>query len=296
MSAFDDERIGDAVYRIMYDTPAITSEIVYRIVITPVLVGLRDRRGVFTALLVLDVRTPSSYASGWTRARHCCRWRLLVTFPFCGTSCGAGGRPAVAQGRRHHHQRPSRRASTNILAVQSLGRRSDASAERFDRDSQELLRTSSDTGCVMAAMLSPNRRRAHSRCLFLLRRHLFVYAIGDEVIAGLPTTKGDFPVLLITYASIQLFFYAVELGALWINAYRGGPRSACTRVFFLMDLPAEKDGEGSATLPPIRQGIVERGEFEAWQRSRPRTPKQRRPVADLEAWDAETDRRIEGGS
>ena len=35
MTAFDDERIGDAVYRVMYDTPAITNS-VYRILLTPI--------------------------------------------------------------------------------------------------------------------------------------------------------------------------------------------------------------------------------------------------------------------
>ena len=35
MRAFDDERIGDAVYRLMYDTPSITN-VCYRLLITPV--------------------------------------------------------------------------------------------------------------------------------------------------------------------------------------------------------------------------------------------------------------------
>ena len=35
MRAFDDERIGDAVYRLMYDTPSITN-VCYRLLVTPV--------------------------------------------------------------------------------------------------------------------------------------------------------------------------------------------------------------------------------------------------------------------
>ncbi len=35
MTSFDDERIGDAIYRVMYDTPSIT-EVVYRTLLTPI--------------------------------------------------------------------------------------------------------------------------------------------------------------------------------------------------------------------------------------------------------------------
>ena len=40
MTAFDDERIGDAIYRVMYDTPAITS-VSYQLLLTPIVVPLQ---------------------------------------------------------------------------------------------------------------------------------------------------------------------------------------------------------------------------------------------------------------
>jgi multidrug resistance efflux pump len=56
---------------------------------------------------------------------------------------------------------------------------------------------------------------------------------------------------------------------------------------------------GELDLHPVGERdklYVERGELERYRRSRKYKPKQRRPVADLEAWKAEAKRSIEGGS
>ena len=60
-------------------------------------------------------------------------------------------------------------------------------------------------------------------------------------------------------------------------------------------LAAERRGE-LELHQPANKLLVERGKLEAWMRSTKRKPTQRRPVPDLEAWKAEADRCIEGGS
>ena len=42
--------------------------------------------------------------------------------------------------------------------------------------------------------------------------------------------------------------------------------------------------------------LVERGKLEAWRRSQPYKPTQRRPVADLKTWEAEATRALGAGS
>ncbi|MDX1649845.1 MAG: ABC transporter transmembrane domain-containing protein, partial [Myxococcota bacterium] len=77
-SAFDDERIGDAVFRVMIDTPSIT-EGVYRIVLTPL------ASAVFGLLVVgLLQALFGSHPVIWMAALAFLLLSFAATFPFAG--------------------------------------------------------------------------------------------------------------------------------------------------------------------------------------------------------------------
>ena len=78
MSAFDDERIGDAIYRVMYDTPAITSG-VYRILLTPLLSLFTVCMAACALWLVFG-----DHPSIWLATLAFAPLTLLATLPFTG--------------------------------------------------------------------------------------------------------------------------------------------------------------------------------------------------------------------
>ena len=234
MSAFDDERIGDAVYRVMYDTPAITSG-VYRIILTPVLSLLAIGMAV-TALWLVFGEHPSI----WLAAFAFAPLTLLATLPFAGMLrrrsvksrfAGSTTTATVEEG------------VANVLAVQSLGGEA-REQKRFDRDSwssfSEYRRVIRVVLVAVTCALIPG---------LVLFGYIFLYAV-DLVIDGL-VSRGDF-LLFITYVSIVLGA-CVEIGTLWFNVQSSAPGLA--RVFFLMDLPGESAGRGSRELPAPRRAI-----------------------------------------
>jgi ABC-type multidrug transport system fused ATPase/permease subunit len=234
MPAFDDERVGDAVYRLMYDTPSITNTC-YRILLTPVvsLVGIL----LTAAMLRLVVGEHSAivfvalaFAPG----------ALLVTYPF-----------AAALRRRGERSRRAGAVTTStleegvthVLAVQSLGGHA-RQRSQFHRDSwSSFTRYRALVLVGMAAFVAALVPAA------LLVRWAFLY-VADLVISG-QITRGDFT-LLFTYFAL-IFGYSVGLGSLWIALQESAP--GLHRVFFLMGLPSEEDPVGALLLPAVRHGV-----------------------------------------
>jgi ABC-type multidrug transport system fused ATPase/permease subunit len=83
----------------------------------------------------------------------------------------------------------------------------------------------------------------------ILGARAYLYVV-DLVIHG-QISVGDFT-LLFTYFA-QIGFFAVEIGALWIRVQGSAP--GLHRVFFLMDLPGEKDSPVPRPLPRVREGV-----------------------------------------
>jgi ABC-type multidrug transport system fused ATPase/permease subunit len=234
MTAFDDERIGDAVFRVMYDTPSITNS-VYRIVLTP------------AGALVLAAVTIATLE--WVYGSHpTIVWcavsllfvALLATLPF-----------AAALRRRSSRSRKAGAATTstleegltNILAVQSLGGEG-RERSRFDGDSWAgFSRHRQQMALGMAVALVafvPG---------FAIGAYAFYY-VADLVISG-RISLGDFG-LLFSYFLV-LTFACVEIGALWVRVQESA--AGLDRVFFLMDQPAETDPPGARPLPPLRESL-----------------------------------------
>jgi ABC-type multidrug transport system fused ATPase/permease subunit len=234
MSSFDDERVGDAVYRVMYDTPSITNGC-FRIVLTPILSILM----ILAAVSLLQTTFGDHPKIVWT-ALAMLPFSLLATIPFAGAV-----RRRAEQSRKAGATTTStvEEGITNILAVQSLGGES-REKKRFDRDSWESFSTY--RGVVRIVLIS---------VVVLLIPVFYVYAQAilyaiDLVIDGV-ISRGDF-VLFISYFLI-IAGAAIEVGALWFRVQSSA--AGLHRVFFLMDLPSEVDAPGATALETVREGV-----------------------------------------
>jgi ABC-type multidrug transport system fused ATPase/permease subunit len=234
LTAFDDERIGDAVYRVMYDTPSITN-VCYRLLLTPVVSPL----GILLTVGVLSLSFGDHPFLVWS-ALAFLPLALISTYPF-----------AAALRRRGERSREAGAVTTstveegmsNILAVQSLGGQQ-RERERFAGDSWTSFKRYRlfllvGIGAFLAA--------AVPGLIMLTRAFFYVMNLAIEKQISL----GDVA-LLFSYF-ILVLSYAADLGAFWIRVQ--GSAAGLHRVFSLMDLAAEEDPPGAHSLAPIRAGI-----------------------------------------
>jgi subfamily B ATP-binding cassette protein MsbA len=229
LTTFDDQRIGDAVFRVLYDTPALTSA-VYRILFTPLASG---------ALALAVVATLRSLYGDHPVLWQSAAWLLGISFvvalPFAGAlrrrslaarSAGAGATTSLEEGL------------ANVLAVQSLGAESHARSH-FDRASWGSFQSHRKLVALFMLIFCVGVIPG----LWVATR-VFSY-VADLVIAG-ELSRGDF-LLLFTYY-LMLAFSCVEVGSLWLRVQSSA--AGLERVFFLMDLPGESEApDGEAMLP-----------------------------------------------
>jgi ABC-type multidrug transport system fused ATPase/permease subunit len=233
MRTFDDESIGDALFRVMYDTPSLT-EAVYRILLTPA-GTLPFIGGVIAVLAWVFGEHPAIL---WT-ATAMLVLAVLATLPFAGAvrrasarsrSAGSAATAALEEGLG------------NVLAVQSLGGEAHE-RERFDRKSWQSF--GRHRKLIRIGMLS---------VLFALVPAIVVIGwglryIAHMVIAG-ELTPGDFGVLFAYF--LYIVFACLDLGALWIRLQDSA--AGLERVFALMDLPDEEQS-GGAELARLERSI-----------------------------------------
>lgn len=233
MKELNDQRIGDSMYRIMYDTPAITN-VFYQAVLSPV-------SAIWTFCVVLAVM---SYSYGDAPELI---WLVLMMLPLQTAAMIPFSRPMR---RRSQASRAAGSVTTsnieegmsNILAVQSLGgnRRE---RQRFDQDSGESFKRF--RGQVLVRILMGVASRVASGLLGMLA----FYLISSRVIEGM-LTPGDYGVLFYYYAWLAGSMSAIPYA--WFRIQESIP--GIRRVFFLMDLPNEIL-RGGKDLARIETGI-----------------------------------------
>ena len=234
MTTLDDQRIGDTIYRVMYDTPMIT-KLCYDLFLTPTLATL-------TFLEVVYIMTVS-----FGQAPEVVLFAALV-FPgyFLASAPFAG-----MMRRRSSASRTSGSTTTstieegmsNVLAVQSLGGWT-RERQRFERDSAESF--SRYRALMRGTIMYSATASLAGQIMFLG----VVFVVGNNIIKG-AFTVGDYAVL--TYYYVIMAASATNLGRMWIGAQDNVV--GLKRVFAVMDLPAEAD-EGRVALAPIRQGVT----------------------------------------
>jgi ABC-type multidrug transport system fused ATPase/permease subunit len=234
MTAFDDERIGDAVYRVMYDTPTITNAC-YRILLTPLTAPLHILLTV-AILTALFGDQPLIYGA----AIAFLPLALLATLPLASAMRRSSG---VSRKAGATATSTAEEGMSNILAVQSLGGE-DRQRERYEQDSWTAFsRYRAVFRLGMYAVVI-----AAIPGMFIVG-YAFLHAI-DLVIAG-EISRGDFG-LIVTYF-FHILISSVSIGQLWFSLQ--GSAAGLHRVFFLMDMPGEADDPSAQALAPIRRGI-----------------------------------------
>ncbi len=229
----NDQKIGDSLYRVMYDTPALTN-VFFQTIMSPI-------GAVFTGTLVLVVM-----AFNYGQAPEVV-WLAICILPLQVLAMLPFPR---AMRRRSQASRAAGSVTTgnieegisNVLAVQSLGgnrrerqRFQGHSDESFKRHRAEVL-----VG-VMYGVANGMARGLMGLIAF--------YFISTRVIEGV-LTPGDYGVLFFYYA--WLSGSVTALPYLWIRIQADVP--GIRRVFFLMDLPSETARRGTA-LRSIDHGI-----------------------------------------
>jgi len=235
MLRFDDERIGDAVYRVMYDTPAIT-EVVYRVLLTPI--------GSPLAVLLTVAVMGEVYGWGSPIVWAGLSFILVTSIPTLPFAAALRRRGASSRKAGAVTTSTVEEGMSNILAVQSLGGEG-RERSRFDADSSQSFRQFRLLALVaMLAFFA-----AGSVGTLIGAKYFFIYP-ATEIIHG-RLTPGDFGVLL-PYCFV-IATACIDLGAVWIRIQERA--TGLNRVFFLMDLPAEEDPPDARPLPRIREGI-----------------------------------------
>jgi len=234
MTTFDDERIGDAVYRVMYDTPAIT-QVCYRLILAPI----GSPIGIALSAWMLAVLFGDQPVIVWS-ALAVLPGSLLVTLPFASTYRARGEASRVAGAET---TATVEEGVHNILAVQGLGIEA-RQRSRFDRDSAGSF--AAYRGLVRVGLAATGT----AIVVFSAFGVWLGLHVVDLVIAG-AITVGDLA-LLSTYF-FQMGYMAYSLGAAWFLSQTSA--SGLHRVAFLMDLPGEEDPPGARPLPPLREGV-----------------------------------------
>jgi len=234
MTAFDDERIGDAVYRVMYDTPAITNAC-YRILLTPLTSPLH---------ILLTV-----WILSWTYSGQ----PVLVYSALAFLPLAFAGTLPLANAMRRTSGRSRKAGATatstaeegmsNILAVQSLGGE-DRQRGRYEDDSWS----------AFSRYRAVFRLGIYAVLIAAIPGTFIVgYAFLEiiELVIGGELSVGDFG-LLVTYF-FHILISAQALGGLWFGLQ--GSAAGLHRVFFLMDMPGETDDPANTELGPIRHSL-----------------------------------------
>ena len=229
----NDQRIGDSLYRVMYDTAAIQN-VFFQTLMSPILAIAT----VFVILAVMSFNYGEAPELIWL-AMLILPLQFVAMLPF----------PRLLR-RRSQASRAAGSITTgnveegmsNVLAVQSLGgnarerrRFSAHSAESFKRFRAE----------VLVRILYGVANGAARGLLGLVA----FYFISSRVVEGV-LTPGDYGVLFYYYAWLSGALTAIPY--VWIRIQQDVP--GIRRVFFLMDLPSEAARVGAA-LPPVRRGI-----------------------------------------
>ncbi|MYH27170.1 MAG: ABC transporter ATP-binding protein [Holophagales bacterium] len=233
MTTLDDQRIGDSIYRVLYDTTSV-SRVLYE-------VGLEF----YSHALGITISAMMMY----TYFGDAPEVILLaaLSLPIMLIFVGPFARMAR---RRSQASRASGAATTanieegmsNVLAIQSLGG-NEREGQRFRKASEESFRR-----FRIESLLKLTYQQFGSLA-FLLSQVLFFVVIAGRVIDG-TFTAGDYFVLNYYFFVLSATFSGMGFIYPVLQDNIAGLR----RVFFLMDLPSEKTGEG-VELPRISGGV-----------------------------------------
>ena len=242
MTALNDQRIGDSIYRVLYDVPIVPA-LIYEITLGPFFMLLGAVINLYVLQYSYGEVAPELVWIAWLTVPVA----FLVTFPFSGALRRANQNKRAAGAATTNAMEES---MSNVAAVQSLGA-GKRERQRFAGRSKE-------------AFL----RERYSLAVILVTASIAFAALGlgtiyvtvlisDRIIDGVMSV-GDFAALLVIFSSIAL--PAGYFGAYWIKLQEA--IAGARRVFFFLDFPSEADRVGGIEVPRIAQGVrLERVSF-----------------------------------
>ena len=228
MTVLDNHRIGDAVYRVMYDAPMLP-HMCYRATLEPLLSLVGAAISLYMIRYSYGDVAPELVWAAFAMIPA----GLCITVPFSGLA------------RRVQQQSRAAGAATtnaleeslgNVSAVQSLGGMA-REKERIDARSSESFRRYRFVKLVELAV-----GFASIGALVAFGFWAYVF-ITDQVIAGV-LTPGDWGVLF--GLGLSLGGTALGVGTFWIDLQ--GSAAAVRRVFFFLDQPIERLGNDAPRL------------------------------------------------
>ena len=233
MTTLDDQRIGDSVYRVLYDTTSV-SFVLYE-------VGLEfysHALGITLSALMMFTYFGAA-PEVILLAALSLPIMLVFVVPFARM---ARRRSQASRASGANTTSNIEEGMSNVLAIQSLGgnRRE---RQRFRKASEESFRR-----FRIESFLKLTYGQAGSLA-FMLGQVLFFVVVAGRVIDG-TFTAGDYVVLNYYFFVLSATFAGMGFVYTPLQNNVAGLR----RVFFLMDLPGEKTGEG-VELPRITRGV-----------------------------------------
>tara|TARA_B100002051_G_scaffold276532_1_gene325477 strand:- start:851 stop:2881 length:2031 start_codon:yes stop_codon:yes gene_type:complete len=237
ITTLEDQRIGDAIYRVMYDTPSI-NQMFYEIINRPTL---------STILFIVAMATMVSAFPHVPEVIWCAAAvfpiYILVTGPF------SSAMRRVQERSRHSGSLTTstiEEGMDNILAVQSLGG-DDKERERFGEDSKESFKRFRFV--TLVEILLANAQLLAGTLVLTIA----FWVVVSKVIDG-ELSPGNYGSLMFYFGWMQ--GPAVSFATLWIHLQRFVP--GMRRVFALMDLPVEED-IGTLNIDTIQDSIEIKG-------------------------------------
>ena len=236
MTVLDDQRIGDSVFRVLYDVPEVP-DLAYRVTLTPFFMGL----GALISLYILQYSygavAPELIWIAWFAVPAA----FVTTFPFSG-----------ALRRTNQNKRAAGSAATNAMeesitqvgAVQSLGASTQVSNRFASFSDQTFLRERYAIAVIIfVASIAGG--------VFAAAAIYVTIVVSDQIIEN-TMTPGDFAVLLGIY--YQISSAAGYYGSIWIKLQE--TLAAVRRVFFFLDYRSEENRSEGKQLDNIQESVV----------------------------------------
>jgi ABC-type multidrug transport system fused ATPase/permease subunit len=235
MTTLDDHRTGDAVYRVMYDSPEVP-EICLTLTLTPLVTLVAAALSVYIAQYSFGAVAPELV---WAAAALV-PFILFVTFPLSNLArrLGQASRASGAATTNAMEENLD-----NISAVQSLGGTEKESA-KFEAKSAESYKR-----YLFVVLLGTLLSQIGTISLAVGGIFVAIF-VFENIVAG-TMTPGDWLAIFGIFSTLS--FSASTLGALWIGLQNNV--AAVRRVFFFIDYGTE-DRSGGSTVAPLQQEIA----------------------------------------
>ena len=235
MTTLDDHRIGDSVYRVMYDAPDVPI-ICFDLTLQPFFVVIGASISLYFVQYSYGTVAPELI---WISA-------LLVPFALLVTLPLSGLMRRVQQAARASGTATTNaieESMSNVEAVQSLGGMTQET-ERIEDRSNESFRRYRHVRIIEMGVTIASTLLTIGLAVFVL-----IY-VSDRVIDQV-MTPGD--VFVLFGLTLSIGGSGLQIGMLWINVQ--GNVAAVRRVFFFVDLESEDELTGLNDLPPVREGV-----------------------------------------